>query len=229
MDSTQLSPRLKAVANFVPAGARLADIGSDHAYLPVNLLLSNHIQYAIIGEVAQGPLDNACHELKKRRVSDRSDGRLADGLKAVNDADQIDTVTIAGMGGILVSDILEAAYKRHQSFETLILQPNTDEASVRQWLTLHQYKIMDECVVQEDNHFYEVIVAVPGIQTLSALDIDFGPYLRMAKTATFVAKWQKEIDRITVILDRLRSADKIHTEAYAKWQVRYDQILEVMS
>jgi len=229
MDSTQLSPRLQAVANFVPVGARLADIGSDHAYLPVNLLMNNHIKYAIIGEVSQGPLDNARHELQKRRVSNRAEGRLADGLLAVNDEDEIDTVTIAGMGGILISDILEAASQRRQSFKTLILQPNTDEAIVRRWLTANQYQIIDETVVQEETHFYEVIVAIPGEQTLSELDVDFGPYLRIEKTATFVAKWQKEVDRITVILKQLRAADKTRTAAYRQWQARYHQIQETMS
>lgn len=229
MDSTQLSPRLQAVANFVPVGARLADIGSDHAYLPVNLLMNDHIKYAIIGEVSQGPLDNARHELQKRRVSNRAEGRLADGLLAVNDEDEIDTVTIAGMGGILISDILEASSQRHQSFNTLILQPNTDEAIVRRWLMAHHYQIIGENIVQEDTHFYEIIVAVPGEQVLSELDVEFGPFLRIEKTATFVAKWQKEIDRITVILDHLKVADKAQTEAYYQWQARYHQILEVMS
>lgn len=229
MDSTHLSTRLSAVAEFVPLGARLADIGSDHAYLPANLLRNHKITYAVVGEVAKGPLDNAAHELRKHDLLATSSVRLADGLAAVKDSDNIDTITIAGMGGILISDILAAGTQRGQSFETLIIQPNTDESVVRRWLNTHNYAIIDEEIVQEDNHFYEIILAKPGNQILSEIDIAFGPYLRIKKTSVFVAKWQKERDRIMLIFKNLESAGKTNTENYKNWQAWYNQINEVIS
>ncbi|CUW05588.1 Putative tRNA-m1A22 methylase [Leuconostoc gelidum subsp. gasicomitatum] len=231
MDSIHLSPRLKAVADFVPLNARLADIGSDHAYLPVNLLLNDKISHAIVGEVAKGPLDNAHHELKKRHLLAHADVRLANGLAAINETDNVDTVTIAGMGGILISNILNAGKKQKKTFKTLVLQPNTDEQIVRRWLAAQDYQIIAETIVQEESHFYEIIAAVVGEQQqqLSDLDLIFGPYLRVEKTATFVAKWQKESDRITLIFDQLKAAGKSDTDAYRQWQLRYNQIQAVIS
>ena len=229
MDSIHLSPRLKAVADFVPLNARLADIGSDHAYLPVHLLLNDTINHAIVGEVAKGPRDNAYHELKKRHLLGRAYVRLADGLAAINDKDNVDTVVIAGMGGILISDILKAGKQQGQAFKTLVLQPNTDESVVRGWLNAQQYQIIDEAIVQEASHFYEIIVATIGTQHLSDLDVAFGPYLRAEKTATFVAKWQKESERIVLIFDHLKAAGKSDTDTYRQWQLRYDQIQAVIA
>lgn len=229
MDSINLSPRLSAVASFVPKGARMADIGSDHAYLPAHLLLQSKINFAVVGEVAKGPLENARHELAKQRLTDVTVLRLADGLAAVTAADQIDTVTIAGMGGLLIRDILAAAKARGQVFETLILQPNTDEAVVRQWLITNAYQLTHERIVQEDKHFYEIIVAKPGKQTLSSLDLTFGPFLRDEQSPVFKAKWQKEADRIALIFERMSAAGKDDTPAYHQWQARYQQIQEVLS
>ena len=229
MDSINLSPRLSVVASFVPKGARMADIGSDHAYLPAHLLLQSKINFAVVGEVAKGPLENARHELAKQRLTDVTVLRLADGLAAVTAADQIDTVTIAGMGGLLIRDILAAAKARGQVFETLILQPNTDEAVVRQWLIANAYQLTHERIVQEDKHFYEIIVAKPGNQTLSSLDLTFGPFLRDEQSPVFKAKWQKEADRIALIFERMSAAGKDDTPAYHQWQARYQQIQEVLS
>lgn len=229
MDSINLSPRLSAVASFVPKGARMADIGSDHAYLPAHLLLQSKINFAVVGEVAKGPLENARHELAKQRLTDVTVLRLGDGLAAVTAADQIDTVTIAGMGGLLIRDILAAAKARGQVFETLILQPNTDEAVVRQWLIANAYQLTHERIVQEDKHFYEIIVAKPGKQTLSSLDLTFGPFLRDEQSPVFKAKWQKEADRIALIFERMSAAGKDDTPAYHQWQARYQQIQEVLS
>lgn len=229
MDSINLSPRLSAVASFVPKGARMADIGSDHAYLPAHLLLQSKINFAVVGEVAKGPLENARHEIAKQRLTDVTVLRLADGLAAVTAADQVDTVTIAGMGGLLIRDILAAAKARGQVFETLILQPNTDEAVVRQWLIANAYQLTHERIVQEDKHFYEIIVAKPGKQTLSSLDVTFGPFLRDEQSPVFKAKWQKEADRIALIFERMSAAGKDDTPAYHQWQARYQQIQEVLS
>lgn len=229
MDSINLSPRLSAVASFVPKGARMADIGSDHAYLPAHLLLQSKINFAVVGEVAKGPLENARHELAKQRLTDVTVLRLADGLAAVTSADQIDTVTIAGMGGLLIRDILATAKARGQVFETLILQPNTDEAVVRQWLIANAYQLTHERIVQEEKHFYEIIVAKPGKQTLSSLDLTFGPFLRDEQSPVFKAKWQKEADRIALIFERMSAAGKDDTPAYHQWQARYQQIQEVLS
>ncbi|GMA69133.1 SAM-dependent methyltransferase [Leuconostoc litchii] len=228
MDSIHLSPRLEAVASFVPSGARLADIGSDHAYLPAHLLLNHKITYAIAGEVAQGPYENAQQEIIRRNLSNYLEARLANGLAAIYEEDKINTVTIAGMGGMLIKDILDAGLINGQHFETMVLQPNTDEYIVREWLTKNNYQITNEVIKREDNHFYEVLLATPGHQSLTEIDLKFGPFLHQDKTEIFIAKWQKELKRIDLIFKNLESAGKKGTTVYQEWQRKYQEIQEVI-
>ncbi|CAH0416372.1 tRNA (adenine(22)-N(1))-methyltransferase TrmK [Periweissella fabaria] len=220
----KLSQRLAAVAQMVPQGARVADIGSDHAYLPVNLLLNKKIDFAVAGEVAVGPMKNAASEVNKQGFQDRIIVRLADGLAAIEPIDAIDTVVIAGMGGILISKILDAGPR----FETLILQPNTDEATVREWLEQHAYQIVAEDIVAEDNHTYELIKAIPGDMTLSAHDKQFGPYLSEIQSDVWRAKWEHELDRKEKVLGFLQAATPVHEDRIAETQAEIATIQEVL-
>lgn len=111
MNHLELSKRLEKVGEFVPEAARLADIGSDHAYLPVALMLKGKITFAVAGEVVQGPFDSAQKQVRKNGLEEKIIVRLADGLAAIKPEDQINAVTIAGMGGSLIKDILEAGKK----------------------------------------------------------------------------------------------------------------------
>ena len=107
MDGNKLSYRLQKVAEYVSADSRLADIGSDHAYLPAYLALKGKINFGIAGEVVKGPFQNAQNEIKKENLQEIVDVRLADGLAAVELSDEINVVTICGMGGPLICQILE--------------------------------------------------------------------------------------------------------------------------
>jgi tRNA (adenine22-N1)-methyltransferase len=103
MNGTHLSKRLQTVSEHVEPGSRLADIGSDHAYLPVYLAANQIISYGVVGEVARGPLANATSEIQRAGLAEILHPRLADGLAAIKDGDDIDAITIAGMGGILIT------------------------------------------------------------------------------------------------------------------------------
>lgn len=96
---TVLSQRLAAVAEFVPQGARLLDVGSDHAYLPIALMEDGKIEFAIAGEVVKGPYESALHNVSGAGLADKIAVRLADGLAAFEASDGITTITICGMGG----------------------------------------------------------------------------------------------------------------------------------
>ncbi len=101
MNAKDLSLRLQKAAEFVPQNARLADIGSDHAYLPVALMLQNKISYGIAGEVVVGPYKSAEKQVAKNGLENKIDVRLADGLEAVKLEDHVSAITICGMGGVL--------------------------------------------------------------------------------------------------------------------------------
>ncbi|KOY73073.1 tRNA (adenine(22)-N(1))-methyltransferase [Apilactobacillus kunkeei] len=208
MDANKLSQRLKVVADFVPQNSRVADIGSDHAYLPVYLMKQKQIEFGIASEVAKGPLDNAIQEIKAEGLSDRIDTRLADGLLSVQPEDKIDCVTIAGMGGTLIKNILENGKSHLSGNELLILQPNVGEDRLRIWLMNNQYEISDETILREDGHTYEIIVAKKTDETVkyTEQEIKFGPFLLKQHSDVFVEKWENEIERIEMVIDQMNLA-----------------------
>ncbi len=106
MNAQKLSKRLQTVAAYVPQNAVVADIGSDHAYLPCYLVHQGIVQKAIAGEVVKGPYESACKEVRTEQLQDKITVRLADGMEAVEHEDGVTTVTIAGMGGPLIASIL---------------------------------------------------------------------------------------------------------------------------
>ena len=189
MDAMHLSDRLATVAAYVPDGARLADIGSDQAYLRANLILNKRIKFAVAGEVAQGPLENAEQEINKHHLSDQLIPRLANGLAAIQPEDRIDTVVIAGMGGRLIQQILEAG--SNATYKRLILQPNIDVDAVRTWLQANQYQITDERVLLDDGHYYEVVVAEPGTVEYDAMQLAFGPVNMVKNDSIWRQKWER--------------------------------------
>lgn len=207
MNEIKLSKRLKAVADYVDNGARLADIGSDHAYLPTYLMQKAVIDFAIAGEVVKGPFEIAKNHVAEADLSDRIVVRLANGLGAIENTDKIDTIVIAGMGGILISEILEAGKEKLSHVNRLILQPNNHEESLRQWLVNHQFVIKKEEILLEAGKFYEIIVAEPlsklMTEKLSVNDLTFGPFLSKEKSTVFQQKWQKELNTLNKIIDRL--------------------------
>lgn len=224
LDAQHLSRRLAVVASYVPEGARLADIGSDHGYLPAALALQNKIEYAVAGEVVQGPYENAVHEIQNLNLAGTITPRLADGLAAIQPTDHIDTITIAGMGGTLIAQILDAGVDKLANIHRLILQPNVGEKRLRAWLMAHRFQIMAERIIEEDGHIYEVIVAEPSIVpfTYSQFELTFGPLLLEQRGAIFDAKWRQELDRQQRVLTQMKSApvppaDKIsHLQEYVK-------------
>lgn len=231
MDSNKLSQRLLRVAQHVPVGARLADIGSDHAYLPVYLAKKGLISFAVAGEVVAGPHRNATKIIAQEQMSDIVQSRLADGLAAYTMEDQIDTVTICGMGGPLMVNILSADPQKLASKPLLILQPNVGADAVREWLMNNCYQITAEEILSEGGHVYELMVAqaVTGQTQLSADEIFFGPKLMQQKDPAFIEKWTRELHREEKISAALTSAGKTATPKYQEVTAKIIQIKGVLA
>jgi len=230
MNHTELSKRLETVGRFVPEAARLADIGSDHAYLPVALMLKGKIDFAIAGEVVKGPFESAKRQVMKNGLSERIEVRLANGLDAIEKHDQISAITIAGMGGSLIRDILEAGRQnqRLSGEERLVLQPNIGEKTLRTWLKENNYRIIAEEIIEENKKIYEIIVAEKKEQPIdySEKELMFGPFLLEDKNATFSAKWQRELKQREVILEQLKNASE--QNRYETIQQEVEWIKEVL-
>lgn len=231
MDARHLSRRLTQVAAFVPDQARLADIGSDHAYLPAALALAGKIKLAIASEVAAGPYENMEKEIQNNRLSDRIIPRLADGLAAIKPADKVDTVVIAGMGGTLIADILEKGQAHLTGVRRLILQPNVGEYRLRNWLLDHRYQIMAERLVEEDGHIYEIIVAEPSIVPFSYSDYEllFGPLLLEKKGPIFVRKWRNYLQREQAVLTQITAAQRPPREKIKQIRARMKLVKEALT
>lgn len=210
VDEKHLSARLACVASLVSAGARVADIGSDHAYLPAALVLDGKIDFAIAGEVVKGPYENAVHEIKDHQLEGKVIPRLADGLAAIEPADKVDTITIAGMGGSLIASILEKDKNKLTGIKRLVLQPNVGESQLREWLMNNHYQIMNEKIIEEDNHIYEIIVAEPSVVPFrySKYELDFGPFLLENKGPVFRKKWQEYLQREAHVIDQMQKAQQ---------------------
>lgn len=156
----ELSNRLKAVINEVHYPIA-ADIGTDHAYVLIDLLLKNKIQKGIACDIKKGPLEKAKENIIFFGLSDKIQIRLGNGLSVLN-TNEVDTAIIAGMGGMLMIDILKQSIEVVRSLKELILQPQLDIDSVRKYLHTIDFQIANEIMVLEDGKFYTVIRAIQG-------------------------------------------------------------------
>ncbi len=157
----QLDTRLRAAADLIPVGARLADIGSDHAYLPITLYLEGKIEYALASDINAGPVASACANIAKNDLSKRIEAIRADGLDGARSFAP-DCITILGMGGELIVNILDRAEWVRDEGITLVLQPMTHGEILARYLAESGFDIIDEVIVCDggrDDRIYRLIKA----------------------------------------------------------------------
>ena len=198
-----ISKRLELVASFVPQGTVLLDVGSDHAYLPIELVERGQIEGAIAGEVVVSPYQSAVKNVESHGLKEKIQVRLANGLAAFEEVDQVSVITIAGMGGRLIATILQEGLDKLANVERLILQPNNREDDLRIWLENHGFQIVAESILEEAGKFYEILVVEAGQMKLSASDVRFGPILSKEVSPVFIKKWQKEAAKLEVALSQI--------------------------
>lgn len=220
----KLSSRLQHIADRLPPGCRFADIGSDHALLPVWAVKHEAAVFAVAGEVNEGPLKAAKRQVAEAGLSQRIAVRKGDGLQVIAPG-EVDTITIAGMGGALITSILEAGQDKLTGVKRLILQPNVGEDFVRRWLLDHDWYVTDETILAEDGKIYEIITAdtVPDAGKLNEelykdrllqqgkddaqgklvltkeLLLMLGPRLTAQASDVFLDKWNSEISKLEKI------------------------------
>lgn len=217
--AVRLSKRLTALAELVTEGTRLADIGTDHGYIPIYLCLQGRISSAIAMDINEGPLERAREHISEYGLSSRIESRLSDGLKELRPG-EADTILIAGMGGGLVVKILSEGGQAITGTEELILQPQSEIAKVRQYLREHGFGIADEDMVEEDGKFYPMMKVHKVSGDINAdhpacsgdegtekryqeLCDNFGPVL-LAKKHPVLLKWlEREQDVLQKILQQL--------------------------
>jgi tRNA (adenine22-N1)-methyltransferase len=248
----KLSRRLSALAEWVPQGARFADIGTDHAMLPVYLAQNGKVEYAVAGDVHAGPVEAARRQVSEAGLEGVVSVRLGDGMSVLSPG-EVDTVTIAGMGGSLMVRILDQAGERLNGVGTLVLSPHVAEDGVRRWLIRHDYLLDREMLLEEDGVIYTLMRGVrmtnrvqlqtqqswlydegllaPSLTKVSAvLLFEMGPLLLRNPTDVFHRKWEQEIaNRERVILQLSHSSDPGAAEKAREWEEDVREIREVLT
>ena len=158
----ELSGRLKMVASLVTEGSRVADLGTDHAYIPIFLVLEGKSPSAIAMDVKQGPLQRAEEHIKEAGLADTVSVRLSDGLQnlGINEAD---AAVLAGMGGTLMIRILQNHWETTVSLKECILQPQSEVAAVRAFLLEKGFSFLEEEMVYEDGKYYPMMKVKPPV------------------------------------------------------------------
>jgi len=152
----RLSKRLTALANMVTDGNRLADIGTDHGYIPIYLCQTGKIPSALAMDIGKGPLQQAQTHIAEHGLSEQIKTRLSDGMSALQFG-EADTILIAGMGGGLVMKILSEGAEKLTGKEELILQPQSEIALVREFLRVRNFQILNEDMILEDGKYYPMM------------------------------------------------------------------------
>ena len=223
-----INKRLELVATYVKH-RRLADIGSDHAYLPIYLAKENKIDFAIAGEIVEGPHKVSIKNVAEEGLSDKIICIKEAGLDAIKLGDNIEVITICGMGGKLIADILEKGQEKLINRPMLVLQPNVGEDILREKLASLNYNIVAENIIEEDGHIYEIIVAEDGNMNLTEDEKKFGKFLSKEKNSLFRKKWLQEIDKINYILRQLENSKEQQTskkEQLYKEKEKIEQLIK---
>ena len=188
----KLSERLAVIAGYVRQGEIVADIGTDHGLLPIFLLQQNISPKAVLCDIKKGPLEKARANLHIYASESRADLRLGGGLEPL-EIGEVDTVIIAGMGGLMMTKILAAHPVKTRSFRKFILQPRNGRDKLRIWLYNQGYTIVKERLVREGNYICEIFVVETALtadmqkreaslpQKLENLEFEISPLLFSSK------------------------------------------------
>lgn len=223
----QLSKRMGRLASLVTEGNRLADVGTDHGYIPIALVQEGKIPSALAMDVNPGPLARAGEHIRQAGLAAYIEPRLSDGLQKLQ-AGEADTVLIAGMGGMLTVRILSGGGRGLDTVQELILQPQSDIHRVRQWLSEHDWQICTEDLVEEDEKYYPLMKAVRGRgQTFTEAELYYGK-TKLQQSPKILGSYLKE-KRLEYekILVRLRQNGRDDTERSVEINIQLRMIEEI--
>lgn len=188
----QLSIRMQAVADMVTTAESVADIGTDHGYVPIYLVEQKKVQHAIAMDVRKGPLSKARENIMKFGCGDRIETRLSDGLSMLK-PEEADTVIIAGMGGMLTIRILEEGLEVLQTVRECILQPQSDLDKVRQFLHQHHFRIVQEKMLIDEDKYYTIMRVMHGEESpYTEAENLYGRHLIQERHPVLAAYLQKQ-------------------------------------
>lgn len=231
MSNMQISYRLERVASNVHYGKVVADIGCDHGFTSIYLIENKLAEHIIAMDINKGPLERAAAHVKEYHMEDDIELRLSDGAKELKPC-EADTLLISGMGGILITKILNDSREVVQNAKELVLSPQSDVELVRKCIHEMGFSIENEEMLIDQGKFYIVIRAVAGKEKYDCEeDYIYGKKLAENKDKVFGQFLIKERERVTKVLNKLNSMS-LSEKAYMKKKEierEYDMILRMIN
>lgn len=203
----KLSKRLEACVSFTDGFINLADIGTDHAQLPIAAIQRGFVSKAQASDNKHGPYVIAFSNVKKHKLDHKINVVLAEGISKIED--DTDVVVIAGMGGELIASIL--INDSCKDVKRFILQPNNNSSKIREILPEIGYRIIDELVLEDQNKIYEVVIIEKGISNLTQDQIDFGPYNILYKPHFFIKKLNQELIQLEYVKTKINDKNELES------------------
>lgn len=243
MEEIKLSKRLQKIVGHVPSGKIIVDIGSDHGLL-VSYLVKNGISlFAIAGEINDGPFQATINQTSNFNLKDKIAVRKGNGLEVIQE--DVDVIIIAGMGGTLITEILENGKEKLKNVERLILQPNVREENIRKWLDDNDWNIIDEEILRENQKIYEIIIAerkkccedsvykyrFNDLFPMNKEDLyKVGPILFYKRDKILIEKWKLELKKLEYILKELDKSSGDIEQNIRKKEInsRYEWVKELV-
>ena len=225
-----LSERLQTVIGLCPDSECVADIGTDHGFVPMALIEEGKASRAVASDVGAAPLQRALEHVERAGLSEKISLRLGDGLKTLSPG-EADTVVITGMGGLLIRKILSESPEIVKKTKTLILSPQSDIAEARRFVSERGFLFEEERMVFEDGKFYVIMRLKnsfqsenPVKQTLSPEEMLYGPCLLRDRPAVFSAYLKRRRDTLAAIIASLSEGDSSDAE-----KAREEKLREIKS
>lgn len=204
----KLSQRLQAIADMVPQGSSVADVGTDHGFLPCYLAQNRQAEKVIACDINAQPLALAQKNVTDYNVADIVSTRLGNGLSVIEPG-EVDVVTIAGMGGALMLEILDAASDVVDRLQRIILQPNVGMEAVRIWAEKNRWHIVQEELIRENDRFSVIIAMEPGrsLNSMTPVELFLGPELLANQHPLLGLYISEEWDKTQKVLAQLAQSD----------------------
>jgi tRNA (adenine22-N1)-methyltransferase len=225
----ELGNRLKLIVQKIPKCITLADIGTDHAYIPIHAVKNRLCERAIASDIKKGPVKIADRNIRSHGLAEKVETRLGKGLEKIQ-PNELDVVVIAGMGGNLIQEILENDMDKAQKTTLLILQPMTAVDVLRKWLYENGFDIIDEALAEEEEKMYNVICAKWTGKAIFLEHFDYYIGKEIIKSSDpLLAKYlQKKLNLITKIINGKNKALTKQNDLQQLISIR-DRILELVN
>lgn len=223
----KLTSRLAVVASKVPIGSIVADIGTDHAYVPIFLIENKICQKVIALDINKGPLERAKIQINKNHFQDFIEARLGSGLNTIISG-EADTVIIAGMGGMLIRDIMSEGEDVLRKVDTIILQPMIAQEVLREWIYNNGYKIVDETLAKEEDKIYTIMVVKHGKELVDKIYYEIGKKLIENKDPLLNEYLNKKIREIEKVIEKIEGKKSSKAEDSKKeYQAKLEKYMEI--